>query len=209
MAGNNNRLYGLDSLRAIFAIVLLLGHIPLYFDGLSSTTFHLPANSVFGFFALSGFLAGYRRENIYHLADYYKKKAIRLLPTYYLWLLIVFIVITAFGQYHFFTEGKILYYLFLLPNVAFVTPGAIIDPYSNLWFIGSIVMFYLIFPLVAKNKGKRFYYVSGSIVFIWAVTKLLWGGLFEKNVFYRFICSTSFDCMLIMYPFLWTEVSPS
>lgn len=199
---NNNRggelLYGLDFLRVLFAVILLLGHIPLYYLNIpASHNVHLPAGSVYCFFSISGFLAGYRKDKILSLSDYYKKKAVRLLPSYYLWLLIVLIVISSMGQFHFFEEGRILYYILLLPNIAFVLPKAIIDPYSNLWFIGSITMFYLVFPFVARNKGKKFFFVSSGIAIIWMAMKLIIGFCFLRGPFYRFLASTSFDCLFI------------
>ena len=196
------RLPNLDVLRFVLSLFVLIFHLPQlsknqnlpYFEGLD--LFHKGKHAVYMFFVLSGFLIIgqiYNLKNIYNfnIAKFYKHRALRILPLYYLIVvfgLIFYNVILPFLNIDFpitysISEG-ILYNLFFLPNVfsKLYSPGGILE---ILWSIGIEEQFYLIVaPLLFIVKNKHVLY------FIFTLTVLYFGvyHLDSVSVFRTYFC---------------------
>jgi peptidoglycan/LPS O-acetylase OafA/YrhL len=120
----------------------IFARLPRYFSG------HL---AVEGFFAISGFLIFASWERCTGLADYWRKRAARILPGY--WLATAFCLAIAFscGSFH---VGR-----FLIANLTFLNflGGSIPGVFANnpehgmngaLWTIKIEVMFYVLVPII-------------------------------------------------------------
>ena len=132
---------GLNGLRAIAAMVLLWGHIPQdSFAQWEISSLPLPVCCAYVFFVLSGFLAGYLLKEKIILVDYYKKKAKRILPLYYSYILITIIFYLVIGRGNDIINKDLWYYLCLIPNIA----SAIIQWLFH-WFTYGLLAHYYCF----------------------------------------------------------------
>ena len=112
----SGRVKGLDGLRALCALFILLGHVSQRdFCQWGIRTIPIPECSAYVFFAISGLLAGYRVDKTGGVLSYYKKKAHRLLPLYYSYLALSILVFSVMGRWNEFFNGSLLFYLFLIP----------------------------------------------------------------------------------------------
>jgi peptidoglycan/LPS O-acetylase OafA/YrhL len=93
------------------------------------------------FFFLSGFgvTAGWLSKN-YNIAEFYKKRLIRIIPTYWLWMLLY-----GFLQLALFQNFKIRGFIADFLGIGFLSGKS-----YNSWFIPAIVVCYLIFPLTIR-----------------------------------------------------------
>ena len=103
---------GLDSLRFLAALCVILGHIPMNQDSVGlpnphwGAIFYRGAPAVYFFFTLSGFLITYllleerRRTGDVQVRGFYLRRACRIWPLYFL--------IVAFG---------LVFYNFVLPRL--------------------------------------------------------------------------------------------
>ena len=151
----NSYIKGLHGIRALCALFILWGHISQH-DFCQWEIFSLPIPEccAYVFFVISGFLAGYRIDKTNCLVPYYKKKVRRIFPLYYFYLVVTFFVYLVIGWGEQMLDCRLLYYLFLLPQIPFCSHDGIL-PLVHLWFIGTIVLFYFIFPFFAKLKEDK------------------------------------------------------
>jgi peptidoglycan/LPS O-acetylase OafA/YrhL len=119
------------------------------------------------FFFLSGFglMQGMLKKKYYPL-QFYKKRSLRILPTY--WLVTSAV---AAGQMIFRSEiSRLGIFLLELTTVAFFFMGVRYD-----WFIASLMAFYLVFPLFfycyqgISHKGSLIIAIVGSSLFLCAL----------------------------------------
>lgn len=190
------RLKGLDGIRALCALFILWGHMAQKdFADWGLGTFPLPECCAYVFFVISGFLAGFRIDTISSPISYYKKKAKRILPLYYSYMLVVVLVFLMLGRGSEVLNTNLLYYLFLVPSIPFARTNGVL-PLVHLWFIGTLLLFYLVFPLFAKVKKEKRAIYAIVISFIWLVIKLLLkinGG----GYYYRLVSVTSLDILFL------------
>ncbi|MBE6312290.1 MAG: acyltransferase [Bacteroidales bacterium] len=195
------RIKGLDGIRAICAFVLLWGHLTqeefaTWIDSNASIRMYLPACCAYVFFVISGFLAGYKQSNEDSILTYYKKKAKRILPLYYLYVIIVIGAFAFIGRINEVLNDSFWWYLFLMPNVPFCGFFAPVLPLVHLWFIGSLLLFYLTFPIVKKFCGEKLLNASVIIAIVWALTKWMIYWFIGKETFiYRLWGTAGLDCM--------------
>lgn len=190
------RLKGLDGIRSICAMLILLGHmVNQSFVDWSVFSLPLPECIAYVFFMISGILAGYRIDYVSSAKSYYIKKAKRILPLYYLYILIVLLVFPLIGRGSEVFNATLFYYLFLTPSIPFAASNGII-PLVHLWFIGSLVIFYLVIPVFAQLKHGIRKNSALAIAVLWFAIKIfakICGGGF----LYYFIGCTSFDILFI------------
>lgn len=192
-------LKGLDGLRALCALFILLGHIAqtVFGDwgGREILSLPVPVCSAYVFFVISGFLAGYRMEVNTSLAKYYVKKAKRLLPLYYTYFFLVILIYLIFGWKDIVLNKRLLFYLFLLPEIPFCNSTGIL-PLVHLWFIGVLVLFYALVPFLSRVGSERRKRVSLLLAISWFLLKALSYFVFGKDIFiYRFCGVVSFDIL--------------
>lgn len=180
------QLPNITSLRFFLALLVMIYHIPIFFFNRGLPYFNdLPVfnkgtEAVYMFFSLSGFLIIKQlfiekdTTNKIDLKKFYIRRALRILPLYYL------IALTGILYYNFFlpaigislpqthslTEG-ILLLLFFLPNVlSTYDPGGIL---VILWSIGIEEQFYLLIaPVIALIPRRKavFFLLAFSIILI-------------------------------------------
>lgn len=119
-------LTGLDGLRFIAIMILVLGHCAqkdfVSIGGEDTImSMPLPDGCLTILFVLSGFLAGYFSEKSNDVKTYYKKRAVRLFPVYYLYFVVVSLVFLlfenkseVFNNNLWYFMGKISYDVFVI-----------------------------------------------------------------------------------------------
>lgn len=184
---NLERLPNLDPLRFFLASLVVFFHLPQlsYNQGLPSATiipvFNRGTEAVYMFFVLSGFLIIkliYRQklQDRFSIKKFYVRRALRILPLYYLIVSFGFIFYTVILPYlgipfeiNYKLHEGILWTVFFLPNVfaKLYAPGGIL---GILWSIGIEEQFYLLIaPLmyfVAKTKVLRMLIVLSVLYFV-------------------------------------------
>ena len=183
----------LDSLRGIFAIMVVYSHIELirsYF-GLSEVFFipivsQLGRIGVTGFFVLSGFLITVNllktREKdgsaAGKLRGFYLKRLLRIWPLYYAVILLAIFVFPHVPALHFTVPavlkdartlpGSHIYYYILLPQVP-LAQNTVLPFAEPTWSIGVEEIFYLVipfFPLFMRVKKNAYLYVAALFIII-------------------------------------------
>ncbi len=191
-----NRLFGLDLLRAIAIIWVMLFHATKYgtpyreFSGLGWMGVDL-------FFVLSGFLIGSQlfklicqRQEI-NLSEFYLNRIFRILPAYMVVLIIYFLV-------PFTREGNGLQPLwqFLSFSVNLFIDTSNNNTFSHVWSLCIEEYFYLFFPIavlllmnrssVSKILALSLFFIAFGMYlrgYIW-VNQLGWGQSYFENIYY-------------------------
>ena len=163
------RLAGIEGLRAIAALTILVSHawlysspdgVPLWEDGWGSIPFETMAFGVTLFFALSGFLlyrpflvAAFEPERRPSVADYFRNRALRIVPAYWVILLLVALVLQSAlvrdgGDLQ---TGALTNPADLLSAALLVQdyrPSTMIIGIGPAWSLAVEVVFYLVLPLL-------------------------------------------------------------
>lgn len=211
---NERKIYfkGLDTLRAIAALVVVVYHIEMIKvqKGFTSENdFHQFPDGHLGvilFFVLSGFLITYlliqeqRFSESIDLKKFYIRRILRIWPLYYLILLLSYLILDA--DYSLFGT---MFSILIFPNFA----QAIGEPWQSspqIWSIGLEEQFYLFWPLLIIFIRPK-YLLNFLIFFIISYTVLPHIVSFIYNQLYgstsilwginKFFYGTKFNCMAI------------
>ena len=173
MASGKIHFKGLDSLRFLAALFVVIGHIPLNQASLGlphpsyGALFFRGAPAVSFFFALSGFLITYllleerRRTGAIDVRNFYLRRVCRIWPLYFavvLFGLSFYNVLLPVANIHYEVKYRLslalLLYTFFLPNLmnSLYTVGGILNP---LWSIGVEEQFYLAWAPAMKRVRER------------------------------------------------------
>ena len=164
----NRKLYSLQVLRGIAALIVLLFHYRLYLranDASGSPVW----DALFGwgiigvdiFFVISGFImvytTHYYRSGLDSSKRFLINRAVRILPLYYFGLLIAFILGGAMNTFH--DPGKIQNLISALTFTVYktdITPHYIDDGgmYNIRWTLNYEIYFYLVFALCLLIKHR-------------------------------------------------------
>lgn len=187
---------GLDGLRSMCALFVLWEHISQKaLCGWTVASLPLPECSAYVFFAISGFLAGCRIDGVKDVSSYYKKKAIRFFPLYYSYLIVSVLVFVALGLPEQVLVPRLTWYFFLMPQIPFCSHSGIL-PLLHLWFIGSLSIFYGLFPLFARVKSQKRISTAAIIAIIWLFVKLaLRFSVGTDSFLYGFVRVTGLDIL--------------
>lgn len=193
------RLPGLDGLRAIAILLIVLGHCSqadFWYGNCPLPRLPLPGGALSIFFVLSGFLAGYYSETITDAKSYYLKKAKRLFPVYYIYIILVVLVYLLIGRSTEVLNWRLLYYIVPAGIIPFCQAQGIL-PLVHLWFLTPIVIAYLLFPILLKAfmGGSRRCSVLTLCVFFAALKWILYATVGKETFAYRFISASQFDCI--------------
>ena len=193
---NSDRIKGLNGIRALCALFILWGHISQRdFSQWEIGSIPLPECCAYVFFLISGFLAGYRIDKTKGILPYYKKKARRILPLYYSYLVVSILAYWAIGRLDQILDSRLFYYIFLVPQIPFCSHRGIL-PLVHLWFIGTIVLFYAIFPFFAKLEESKRVAGSAIIAILWLCFKLTMRAFCgTDSVLYHLVTVTSLDVL--------------
>ncbi len=207
---------GLNGLRAIAAIAVVISHITLGLNefGLNNKIFgtdmdgnasglKLAGYGVTIFFTLSGFLITFLllkekevRGNV-RIKDFYIRRILRIWPLYYLYFLVCIVTILIYGLT--FTKSSIPFYIFLAANIPFILAKTL--PFlAHYWSLGVEEQFYLFFPQLAKQPNRKLFKIALALIFILLFIKFIFWVLYRKyNIEIPFlsISVTRFHTMLI------------
>lgn len=205
----NNTLYfrGLNGIRAIASLIVVIWHTAQFSKLFNLPQLELPSNTmaenaVDMFFVLSGFLITYllltekEKTNTIDLKKFYLRRIFRIWPLYYfavlLTVIFIYLGIIPSPQESVFTSFSL--YLFLMANIAFAFSFAI-TTITPLWSVGVEEQFYLIWPLIIK-KSKNYLLVFAGIICGYLTLKLiLYLGYTPKSSIYKLINITKIDIM--------------
>jgi len=178
--GDHQQILSLDGLRGIAIILVLLRHgiealkkdYPLYFQGFNENpiiTFMVNGwAGVDLFFVLSGFLVGYHLLNhwpkkeyskLVFIAKYWIKRGIRVLPLYYVIIVIVILDIVPFYQHSSLSIAKSV-----IRHVVFLQDYFSSDLLVSLWSLATEIKFYFLSPfllwyITQSTSQKRVFFL--------------------------------------------------
>lgn len=195
-------LSGLSIIRALAAISVLLGHFYQFGFWPSDNIkvwlpeIYLPVTTFFvisGFLITWGLLAEKDQTGDVQIGQAYKRRAIRLLPLYYIGIVMGFVTMWCFGKQ---IEGNVPLLLLLLPNISHVC-GSTPFPMWHYWTLGTEFMFYLWFPWIIKYGRKYLLQIVAGICIFWLTLKFGTYALCGKTWLYRFVGVTQFDTIML------------
>jgi peptidoglycan/LPS O-acetylase OafA/YrhL len=177
------RIFGLDLLRSLAIVLVLLTHTVSFLDP-QNRYYKVPVyTGYFGvefFFVLSGFLIGtillkiqYQeiRINFKSIRIFWIRRWFRTLPNYYLMFLVYAMVALFVHHINVFAQLKYLAYLVFLQNAVTYQPN---DFFQVAWSLSIEEWFYLLFPvllflftrLFRKNRSFPFLATIGFMVLV-------------------------------------------
>ncbi len=199
----SNSLPGLSILRTICAFSILFGHFYQFGRWDVAQTAHvwlpevyLPVATFFvitGFLMAWGFLHEEERAGDICVAQSYKRRAIRILPLYYIGIAVGLLTLWACkGTF----EGNIWGLIFLQPNISHIL-GTTPFPLWHYWFLGAEVTFFLLFPWLFKLSKKHRLPILIGQASLWLLAK--WGSyiVLGKGLVYRYLAATPIDVLLL------------
>lgn len=178
------RFPGLDTLRFLAALAVVIGHVPLNQGsvGLPNPAplalFYRGAPAVSFFFALSGFLITYllleerRLTGTVAVGRFYLRRVLRIWPLYFavvgVGLMFYNIVLPVLGisyPVHYSIGTALALYTLFLPNLmnSLYTVGGILNP---LWSIGLEEQFYLVWAPLARRVRDRLPAACWSVLIV-------------------------------------------
>lgn len=210
----NNIVYlpGLNGLRSIAALSVVISHIALSIRGFNLKIYlfginekglpngwYLGSNGVTMFFVLSGFLITYllliesNKTNI-NIKKFYIRRVLRIWPVYYLYFFVCLLVIFSIGEN--IGLDAFFYYLLFAANIPFIFEFTL--PFlEHFWSIGVEEQFYLFWPwLIKKTKGNTFSIVLSIVVVINIIRYFLWWKYpYSEGAIFSIV--NRFDCMMV------------
>jgi peptidoglycan/LPS O-acetylase OafA/YrhL len=185
----SQRLPELDILRGVAICLIVFAHFPalssLYIDPTIkfwSATFGL---SLFLF--LSGFCL-YRSNRVTTPSDvprFYKKRVLRIYPLYV--IVVAVYVLLQYSQFNEYFVGVTLSPTEIIANVVGLQALLNIPSYGALWFVGLILTYYLIYPLMmlaTAGKTIRILLFSCATIALLAMLRLTFDLVNLRLLFY-------------------------
>jgi peptidoglycan/LPS O-acetylase OafA/YrhL len=205
-------LAGLNGIRAIAALAVLVHHITLqlpdfnlnphvfgtFADG-TPRSLDLAGYGVTMFFTLSGFLITYllcveKEKGVINVKKFYVRRILRIWPLYYIYIFIVVITFFIFSLSY--NSNSIVYYIFLSANIPFIT-GKIIPLLSHYWSLGVEEQFYIFWPWINRFKKKHILAFSFTLIIVFVLLKLYLHFFIPGSIIESIINVNRFHCMLI------------
>ena len=193
---------GLNGLRAIAAVAVVVSHIRLDMPrfGLDRLPHsQLASYGVTIFFALSGFLITYlllleRETEGVQFRKFYVRRALRIWPLYYLYLIfaLVYGLVTDPGL----RIDTLGWYVFLAANVPFIL-DATLPRLAHYWSLGVEEQFYIFWPWVIGRLRRPLTCIILLTLFMAGTRAYLRTEYGVESFSYRFFFVTRFDCMAI------------
>ena len=205
-AGRPVHLPGLNGVRAIAAVAVVVSHLRLRlgdFGFPQQPGLLLAQYGVTAFFALSGFLITFlllkEREATQHIdvRRFYMRRILRIWPLYYLYLAVTTLVlVNAFPRG---LPGSVVLYVVLLPNVPFIR-GNSLPLLDHYWSLGVEEQFYAAWPLILARVKKPLPAISGAVMLFMVAKGAAgyWKYRYQVELpVADLLLVNRFDCMLI------------
>jgi peptidoglycan/LPS O-acetylase OafA/YrhL len=212
----NVHLSGLNGLRAIAAMGVILAHItinlgafnldPFIFgkrlDGSPKGTL-LASYGVTIFFTLSGFLITYllvieKEKKPINILHFYIRRILRIWPLYYIYMVVAVIALVCTGYSLKLISNTLPYYLFFAANIPAILDNAL-PLLRHYWSLGVEEQFYLFWPWIIKVT-KKTKMITAAIIVILICIKLFLRYIIPGNdtsLIFRAMSDLRFQCMLI------------
>lgn len=209
MLKDNSSVYlpGLNGLRAIAALSVLIAHVSL--KGIADFglpyLFDLPmaGYGVTLFFVISGFLITYLllqeqgKTQTVDVRKFYIRRILRIWPVYYLFLSVCVVVFFMLGEQRVLLVKEMWFYVFFAANIPFVLQNGILI-LVHYWSIGVEEQFYLIWPWIVKSMKTSLLRIALLVFILLFLLKIVfWMTLGNTSLEYRFITVTRFHCMMV------------
>lgn len=212
---NNKKIYlpGLNGIRAIAALGVLISHTNLAFKSFSIYNFSffgfnnnnqsswgLGEQGVTMFFVLSGFLITYllikekRKTSKISLNKFYFRRILRIWPLYFFYFSILLIILYIVDSYTPNIEIVSLY-VFILANIPFLIEKSI-PAASHLWSIAVEEQFYLFWPIFFKIKERKIEKLLLIIIPLMIILRIVLWIFYPFKIFTIFYTINRFDCMM-------------
>jgi peptidoglycan/LPS O-acetylase OafA/YrhL len=202
---------GLNGLRAISAIAVVISHITLglghfglnphifgtYADG-NPRGLSLAGYGVTIFFVLSGFLITFllleeKEHHSVNVRKFYIRRILRIWPLYYLYLSVCLFAILVLDME--LNTNSLLFYIFYAANIPFIINTSL--PFlSHYWSLGVEEQFYLFWPWVVRRSGTVLLICILSVALLIS-TKVYLHLFMPGSVAETAIHVTRFHCMFI------------
>jgi len=180
----------IDGLRAIAVIAVLCSH---WIPG-----FAYPVNwglaGVYLFFTISGYVItrGLHKElstkGRIDLTRFFKHRAIRIWPAYFLTILFVYFVWPGFK------DGEIIWHSLFLSNFLFSTRDAFLFP-IHFWSLSVEQQFYLVWPFMLLLFHRRLWAVCLAMIIFSPVARWYYSEELHKSVAPLFSLASNLDCL--------------
>lgn len=187
---------GLNGLRAIAALAVVISHITLGLGefGLNNKIFGtdrdgnangvaLSGHGVTIFFTLSGFLITFlllkEKEVTGHvkIKDFYIRRILRIWPLYYLYFFVCIVTIIIYSIS--IAKSSVPFYVFLAANIPYII-GKALPFLAHYWSLGVEEQFYLFFPQLAKLSNKKLLKLTVLLIFSLLSLKFVFWVLYRK-----------------------------
>ncbi|CAM3639677.1 acyltransferase family protein [Flavobacterium saliperosum] len=178
----DNRIFGLDVMRAVSIAMVLFSHSTVIYpenDGILSKLKDL--SGFFGielFFILSGFLVGssiyklfiYNEYGFGEVKNFLFRRMFRIIPSYYLVLIINIIIYICFA----FSLREVWKYFFLMQNVATPIPAFFPEswslPVKELGYVIAVLLLYVFVTFFSNFSRKKIFF---SVIFSMLILSFL------------------------------------
>lgn len=129
------------------------------------------------------------------IAQFYKRRILRIWPLYFLYMLIVIPVSLMIGEPVLLSQ--LPYYLFFVPNIPFIA-GGFIELMGHYWSLGVEEQFYIFWPWLVKLFYKRILLALCCFIGCFLMIKTFLHSYYGYNSLpYMFAYYCRFDCMAI------------
>lgn len=149
----------LDAIKAFAILLVIFVHMQNFLSAIIIPNFFLIEFLKFLGLACFTFVSGYAihennrtlkdREDILH---FYKKRILRIYPLYLAALFLFFLCFQVFGLFHAINYSIAGWIANILCLQVLLAP-AFFEPIFTLWFIGFIMVMYVIYPLFSDHSG--------------------------------------------------------
>lgn len=174
------RIKGLDTLRALAALVVVFDHIEIIkqtyhiYNLIDFPTYIYPDShlSVMLFFVISGFLITYlllverEKNGFISIKNFYRRRVLRIWPLYFLVLLLSYVIFQPDYSWL-----QITLPVLILPNIAFAIKE-VWDVSPQIWSIGAEEQFYIFWPVLFIFLIKRKKFTKNLVLIILFFTLL-------------------------------------
>lgn len=146
---NQNRIFGLDLLRAFAIFCTVYGHAVLLVPEKFRSYHNVLVSAIDGvaiFFVLSGYLIGgillksiYNKEATFKISIFWMRRWMRTLPAYFFILILLIVIFALKGE----LDNQFFYYFLFGQNLFHVKSGF----FAESWSLAIEEWFYLLFPV--------------------------------------------------------------